>query len=334
MDQATGATRVEEISDGVWALPVPMPGPLGSMCAYVLEVEDGALLLDAGWNSPEALDALERGLGAAGFGFRDLRGVLFTHGHPDHYGLASRLRDLTDAWFALHEADAGSVAQRSRVAAEFARRLDGWLEDVGMPLDERRSVAGRLVRLIGEIDYVEPDRFIFDGDAFELASGRLLALHTPGHSRGHVCFVLDERGLVFAGDHVLARTTPHISAYMGSAESPLDDYLSSLRRLGRLGDLEALPSHGPRFRLGPRVQALIDHHEARLVEVRQAVAEGKETVLAIATRMTWSRPWEALDSFDRWLAAREALAHLILLERRGEVVRGETRPFRWRPCSG
>ena len=104
---------VEQIRPGLWVVPVPIPmNSLRYVLVYVFATEQGAYLIDAGWNTDEAFDALGSGLGQAGFGIADVRGVMVTHIHPDHYGLAGRIRDASDAWVSLHPADAALIESR------------------------------------------------------------------------------------------------------------------------------------------------------------------------------------------------------------------------------
>lgn len=62
--------------------------------------------MDAGWNTDIAWTALEQGLDSMGAQMSDVEAVLVTHIHPDHYGLAGRVREASGAWVALHPADA------------------------------------------------------------------------------------------------------------------------------------------------------------------------------------------------------------------------------------
>jgi glyoxylase-like metal-dependent hydrolase (beta-lactamase superfamily II) len=111
--QTTPAPPAEQVLDGLWSIPVPIPGsPLPYVLAYAFAVPDGVVLVDPGWNAPEALAALTEGLGVAGARLEDVRGVLVTHIHPDHYGLAARIREVSGAWVGLHPADAALVTDR------------------------------------------------------------------------------------------------------------------------------------------------------------------------------------------------------------------------------
>jgi len=87
---------VERIRPGIWSVPVPLPNnSLRYVFVYVFETDSGPYCVDAGWNTDEAFAALDAGLGELGASMRDVQGVLVTHIHPDHYGLAGRVREAS-----------------------------------------------------------------------------------------------------------------------------------------------------------------------------------------------------------------------------------------------
>ena len=96
-------------------------------------------------------------------------------------------------------------------------------------------------------DFV-PDRELKDGERLVLQSGEhrhsLRVVHTPGHAANHVCFILEEDGLLFSGDHVLNGSTTVIDPPDGH----MGDYLASLDKLMALGHAFQvefiLPAHG------------------------------------------------------------------------------------------
>ena len=55
------------------------------------------------------------------------------------------------------------------------------------------------------------DRLLEDGELADVPGWKLRALHTPGHTPGHLCFVDERSRRLFSGDHVLPRITPNIS---------------------------------------------------------------------------------------------------------------------------
>jgi glyoxylase-like metal-dependent hydrolase (beta-lactamase superfamily II) len=276
------------------------------------------LLVDAGWDRAAGLEGLERSLGTFGAAVADVRGVLFTHAHRDHYALGDLLRDASGAWLALHEAERSTLTRDVDV-------LERYFADLGLPLDELGDAVESALWMWGSRPAFEPDRRLRDG---EVVAG-LRVLHTPGHAPGHACFVAEERGVVFSGDHVLSRTTPNVSVFAGSAGSPLDDYLRALAATRSLAGLLALPGHEERCDLAARSTELLAHHDRQLRHAAKLVADGRDTVRAAAEAMEWTTPWAALGTLDRQLALGETYAHLLVLEHSGVLERISEKPLRW-----
>jgi glyoxylase-like metal-dependent hydrolase (beta-lactamase superfamily II) len=324
---------IEEVRPGIWALPLPLPGPLMYVYVYLVAVDDGLLLIDGGWESEQAFAALEAGVNAVGSDLGEVQGVLFTHAHPDHYGLARHVVRASGAWTALH-ADEVVWIERLRNASRSGEEIKRWIEQLGVDAAERSEIEDSLSVFRDGRKPPLPTRTIADGEVFEVSGGALVAIHTPGHAPGHVCFVHREAGVVFAGDHVLSSTTPNVSAYAGSPPNPLGDYLASLRRVVALGELLTLPGHEQRVSIAPRANEIITHHEMQLRSIERIVRSETATAAAIARQMKWSSPWERLGPRDRYMAMSEALAHVIVLERQGVLERTGDMPMRWRTASG
>src|SRR5260370_32900091 len=101
---------VERVRPGLWSIPVPLPqNTLRYVLVFVLELTDGVALVDAGWDTAPAWAALTTGLAPAGATVSDVRAVLVTHIHPDHYGLAGRVRQESGAWVGLHPREAATL---------------------------------------------------------------------------------------------------------------------------------------------------------------------------------------------------------------------------------
>ena len=84
---------------------------------------------------------------------------------------------------------------------------------------------------------------IDDGSVIETEGATLRALHTPGHSEDHLCFMLEQERSLFSGDNVLGVGTTVIPGQGGS----LVDYMKSLDRLLRERPGAIYPAHGPRI---------------------------------------------------------------------------------------
>jgi glyoxylase-like metal-dependent hydrolase (beta-lactamase superfamily II) len=315
---------VEQLRPDLWSIPVPMGGPLRFVSVYAFALDGGGLgLLDTGWESDEGWAALTEGLATIGGGIDDVRGVLVTHLHFDHLGLARRVRETAGAWIAMHPADVAVVSApvhrdpAASVAAEVA-----FLVSLGADPAEAASDVGDPAAFEVFSRMAVADRLLEDGDLAEFPGWRLRAVHTPGHTPGHLCFAEERTGLFFSGDHVLPRISPNISSTHDGIADPLRDYLDSLAGVGEDEPVEVLPAHEWRFTgLGARTAELAAHHEHRLDELLAAIAASPHsTPWQLAARLTWSRPWDQYERRMRIFAVTETDAHLRLLASRGLVT--------------
>jgi glyoxylase-like metal-dependent hydrolase (beta-lactamase superfamily II) len=325
---------VEQVRPGLWSIPVPIPdNPLRYVLVYLLELPSGVAIVDAGWNTEEAFAALSAGIAEAGGTLSDVRGVLVTHIHPDHYGLAGRVREESGAWVALHPADAAMLRPRYVEVDDLLARMRVFLEDAGVPDDKLPDLNLASMMIRSQVAMAEPDVLLEDGREVELPGWDLRTIWTPGHSPGHVCFYSEQRRLLLSGDHVLPRITPNVGVHTQQVPNPLGDYLESLLKVQNLAIDEVLPAHEYRFAdLRPRVEELVLHHAERLAEVEQLVAAiPGATAWELTVRLTWSRPWSSIPDFMQRAALGETLAHLVLLEVHERIRREGSMPARFFP---
>lgn len=320
----------EEVRPGLWSIPVPLPGLPRYVLVYVLETPGGPYLVDSGWDDDDSHTGLAQGLAGLGLAIADIRGVVVTHAHFDHYGLAARIREESGAWVSLHPLDAEVLGVWEGDARQ--RHLD-LLIAAGAPAQVVEAAAARIPP--GDrLTLARPDILIEDGARPPVPGWNLRAVWTPGHSPGHLCFWDEDRELLFSGDHILPRfpVGMHDAGHHGD---PLTDFLGSLDRLAALEPAEVLPAHEHRFtEFGPRLTALRDHHEARITEVRDAIRDGASTVWEAAELLPRRRPLTHLQGFPLQAALVDTTACLNALRTRGELrstpPRG-SRPGRWFP---
>jgi glyoxylase-like metal-dependent hydrolase (beta-lactamase superfamily II) len=310
---------------------VPLPNnSLRYVFVYVFETDRGPYLVDAGWNTDDAFAALSAGMRQLGSDVAEVQGVMVTHIHPDHYGLAGRVRDVSGAWIALHPADAALIHDRYEEPADLLERVGAMLRRMGAPPEELATLQNASMPVLPLVESVRPDVLVEDGDKPEVPGFDLAAIWTPGHSPGHLCFWEAGFDLMLSGDHVLPRITPNIPFHPQAGADPLGDYLRSLDKLEAYDADEVLPAHEHRFvGLSERLAQLRAHHEARFAEVVAAIRNGSTSAWDIASRMGWSRPWNRIEGFMRRAAVGEALAHLRALEHRGLVREVQGEPSRW-----
>jgi len=323
---------VEQVRPGLWSIPVPIPNnPLRYVIVYAFESDQGITLVDAGWNTDDAWQALNDGLGEAGGSMSDVTGVMVTHIHPDHYGLAGRIRETSGAWIGLHPADTAMLEERYVETDDLVSRMSELLAVSGVPAESLPDLATASMEIRSLVHMALPDRRVEDGDAIGVPGWDLTAIWTPGHSPGHLCLFDASAGLLLSGDHVLPRISPNISFHSQQFPNPLGDYLESLMRIGRLEPEEVLPAHEYRFRgLRARTDQLIAHHEDRCREIEATLAAlPGSSCWDLTIGLTWSRPFDEIPSFMQRAANGETLAHLVLLETRGRVRREGDRPARF-----
>jgi len=329
MDDRNAWTQpgAETVVPGVHRIPLPLPmDGLRAVNIYAIEDGDGLVLVDGGWALDVSRELLERSLAEIGHTLRDIRRVLVTHMHRDHYTQAIAIRREVGASVSL------GIEEQSSLRDLMAGRT-GML--AAQPERLRRLGAGALADELAAIPvdladtlafYEEPDVWLEPG-RIELQTLALDAVHTPGHTRGHLVFHAAERGLLFAGDHVLPHITPSIGFEPDRPPFPLRDYLGSLERMLALPDAMLLPAHGPAGgSTHERARELLAHHEQRLADTSAALDSGAGLAPEVARILRWTRrgrDFTELGLFDQMLAVLETAAHLDVLVLRGEVSREE-----------
>jgi glyoxylase-like metal-dependent hydrolase (beta-lactamase superfamily II) len=315
----------EEVADGIFRIPLPLPGDgLKAVNAYLLRSEEGDLLIDCGWDDPQSWEVLTTALCRLESGIGSVRLVFATHVHGDHLGAAGRIRDGGRAFVTLGLGDRESAVllatdpglARSRTR-ELLRRYGA--DPVADAMDEADTREAQRVWLAPL-----PDLFI-SGGAVRMAGRELEVIPTPGHTRGHLCLWDRSGAILFAGDHVLPHITPSIGVEVPDGGLPLLNFLRSLEQVRELPANLVLPAHGPAFHdLAGRIDELLEHHRQRLILCREAVAVGARTAMDVARALPWTRRgrrFEDLDPFNQMLAVGESAAHLELLVERGDLDR-------------
>ena len=316
----------EPVATGVFRIPLPLPeNALRAVNAYAIVGPDSIVLIDAGWAWQPALRQLRSGLAQLGAQPGDVRRVLVTHVHRDHYSQALTLRRQFGAHVALGSGERPSFALVHEPGATVNSRPIAGLRAAGAA-----QLAGRMAEQLGARGYdlsgwEYPDDWLAAG-LVGLPGGReLTAVETPGHTRGHLVFHDLQASLLFAGDHVLPHITPSIAFEPEPGSLPLRAFLDSLRLVRQRPDAVLLPAHGSvRPSAHARIDELLAHHDLRLTEALEALSAAVTTAFEVALVLRWTRHGRSLTELDdtnAMLAVLETTAHLELLEAQGRVER-------------
>lgn len=314
-DASTSGTLpfLETVRDGisVVALPLP-PGHVPYTLTYLItDDRTGVHVVDPGPDWGENWARLESAITAGGHGVTDIASIVVTHLHPDHLGLAGRLRDVSAAPVVMHRTEADSL----RTLGDPVRVKVAELENWGVP-SERRAELSSLTLGPPAVAEFDVDEMVEDGDTLGISGRSLGVIHTPGHTSGHICLRENDLKLLFTGDHVLPAVNPGLGLGGATTANPIRDYLTSLDAVAALDDHEVLPGHGYRFvGLAERCVKLGGHHRRRSAEVAAVLGRQPEaSVWQIAQQLTWSSGWQSLASFYLLSALSQTALHQQLVE--------------------
>ena len=314
----------ETVAPGVHRVPLPLPQDgLRAVNVYLLEDDDGIVMIDGGWALPESRRALEDALAALGHDLGAISQILVTHIHRDHYTQAVALRRLLGSRVLLGAGERPGLETLLRIRTRSPISSLAILDRGGA-----HDLAARIRKLFDGADFDDrdwepPDEWLGAG-VRRLGGRSLRVLPTPGHTRGHVVYLDEANGLLFAGDHVLPHITPSIGFELAEPGLPLADYLRSLHLMTTFADTRLLPAHGPvAGSTHARVGELLRHHDRRLAATLRTLGDGGLTGHEVAGRLTWTRrdiAFADLDDFNQMLAVSETMAHLDVLVARGQAA--------------
>ena len=186
--------------------------------SYLIVSDGQAALVDAGISASRVQETLKKE-GAT------LKYILLTHGHFDHTLSADTLREATDASLVIHGFDAEMLTDAEKSALAF---------------------------FMGRHDTVNPcEKTVSEGDVVEIGSDKIRVIHTPGHSKGSVCYLVGNT--LFTGDTLFNGGYGRFDLYGGDFKV----LCSSLKLLKTLdADLDIMAGHGESTKLGEALDLL------------------------------------------------------------------------------
>lgn len=184
-------------------------GPLGAN-NYLLIDENEAVLIDCSEAKTDILDALNN---------INLKYILLTHGHFDHILGINEMRQKTNAKVYIHKNDIPRMQETSAIMQTFG---------------------------ISGIDVPKADEFINDGDILKFGNTEIKILHTPGHTEGCVCYLINNT--LFSGDTLFKDSVGRCDLPGGNFSKMSDSIKNILFKLDE--NTVVYPGHGPETTIG------------------------------------------------------------------------------------
>lgn len=264
--------------EGIERIQTPLPFPPSHINSYVIPGRE-TVLIDTGIKTEAAWKALNEGLAAIGLKITDIRHLLVTHGHIDHFGQAKRIQDASGCHIYAHELERyhmeANFQERSTPDSPIFEFFQEW--GVEKELVERAFSGQRAEGVVR--DNVKIDHAWTDGEVLQFPQVRLKCIWVPGHAVGHTVLLEEQRGILFSADHLLPDISPvpllnFPDASKKEKTRSLVDYVQSLYKVRNLAVTVALPSHGEPI---PDIRALIDsyalHRNRRYLKIRNILEE-------------------------------------------------------------
>jgi glyoxylase-like metal-dependent hydrolase (beta-lactamase superfamily II) len=310
-------------SSFVETLSLPTPFPVGPVNVHLV-LRDPITLVDSGPLTDVAWQALQAGLSARGLAVKDVRRVLLTHGHHDHYGLAAKVADASGAqlW--------GGALDRKNFRQERNRKL---LLDAMARSDFDVATRFGVVASIAAVDRFAKPLEAWDelkgGETLPGDGWSVLVRSTPGHTPGSLTFEIPEAGVLFTGDTVLKEITPN-ALVDEDPEEPgrpfrsVSTYFRSLEEIGRTNaGAMLLTGHGAPIPDWHAHKGRLDRlYGLRVGQIVRQLAKGPATIRELVAAI-----FPRVKTLNVFLAYSEILGFLMYLEDTGRVEKrsGETR---------
>ena len=298
--------------NGVHHSPLELPWSTpGNVNVYLLEENDGYVMIDCGVDGSEYLKLLEMHLNQLGITFNDIKLLVGTHMHIDHIGLSQRLREF-DIPFALYKNSIDYLDEYNDWSIRF-KDLIRMAKNEYTPvsfIDDLKSISTPLYA--GRLE--KPDILLSEGRVKSIKRN-LNVVFTPGHDYSEISLYDEKTKIVFSGDHILPRITPFIPV-QNENSNLLKEFLDSLDKVDHLDHEIIAPGHG-NIISNPhkRIEQMKLHHQRRSERILGFLKNEDLTGWEISNKLF---PRD-LDSLNLRLAFQETLAHLHLLKSQRRV---------------
>ena len=313
--------EVITIAPGILWTRFDLPFRLNHVNVFFLRDDDGWMIVDAGIDNPETRQAWRDLCNGAMKGER-FTGLLVTHHHPDHTGLAGWLCDWLQIPMTTSQATFLSTmnffnSPELLAASVYSR----YFRSHGMSPEHAAlvSVQGHeYMRMLSKPPFTY--RRLAHGDTLRVGTRKFQVLTGDGHCPEQVMLYAADVNILLAADQVIEKISPNISVMAFEPEgNPLGAFLDSLRQLSDQIPADALVLAGHRLPfvgLHQRCAELIAHHEYRCEQIKKAAQDAPISAAELVPIMF---PQD-LSPHEMSFAFSEVLAHMNYLAARGQMI--------------
>ena len=285
-------------------------------------------LIDVPPDRGSYLEKLQISLKAIGYSLADIKRIITTHPHFDHFGAAQTISELSGAevwiahegayWFEHFERE---IHDEEIARAEFLLEAGANYNDV-QEVDKYYRPATPLAR------NVRLAKHLGEGDLVELSTLVFTVAKVPGHTPWCILLHDIESRIGFSGDCLQTVTSnPLIQRNVKTLQSynSLKSYITSLKKIEAMGLQIALPGHGEIIENGSeKTRQLLGLIDKRRTAVIDALKEGAQTPVKISRKL-----FPLLLPGRLFNAVSEIEAHLEILEAEGFACRVGEHPARY-----
>jgi len=202
---------------------------MGYVKAFLVKGEKELILIDTG--IPDQERAILKSIDDFGLDSSELKHILITHLHTDHVGSLYKLKQITGALVYAHEEETEAIEQGITLRA--CTPAPSLFSRIVVPMIQKKGLEKR-------IQGTRVDMKLEDGNILKLGGG-IKVIHTPGHTKGHVSFLLQqEGGILIVGDAASGGRTPGYPMLFEDEEKGL----KTIEHLGNFSFEKAFFAHG------------------------------------------------------------------------------------------
>lgn len=312
-----------EVYPDIYRITLPLPGSKpGPVNVYLFKGEN-ITLMDTG--TKQTVPLLLKAAYELGFKPSDIKNIVFTHGHIDHCGGAKYLQDYSRNRIII-QAHADDISMIEKGYDVKRKYIDWFLKQMGLPFKYRivMFILFRYMSLMGNPCHVE--KTIRDNDYIKLGNYTAQVIHTPGHSKGSLCFYIEKENILFSGDSLLPHITPNAFVMLDSCNrlpvrSSQKEFSDSINKITALKPFIVFPAHGETIRDVESITKMYKDSYQRLDRIILNHLEIKNyTVYELAVLIFKSQLGRGRHFLLQiYLAISEIYTHLQVLEKNNRI---------------